>query len=129
MAFGAELLRNGQFTATTAAREQLTSGQVDARLLVTLVTLAGMQRVYVLAFGDAGPGSSYGVPLRSAELAGLPQARGGELGYLSSALAFFRAQRSPFLAAAGLQRASGGQLALRVEFTAPSPLGLLGSHH
>jgi hypothetical protein len=129
MAFGAELLRNDHFIATSAAREQLIAGQVDARLLIMLVTLAAMQHVDVLAFGDAGPGSSYGVPLRSAELAGLQQARGGELGYLRSALAFFRVQRSPFLAAAGLQRASGGQLALRVEFTAPSPLGLLGSHH
>jgi len=129
MALGAQLLRSSSFIATNTARAQLTAGQVDARLLITLVTLAAIQHVDVLGFGDAGPGSSYGVPLRAAELAGLQQARGGELGYLNSALAFFLAQRSPFLAAAGLQRASGGQLTLHIEFAAPSPLGLFSGHY
>jgi hypothetical protein len=129
LALGAELLRNGHFIATRAARAQLAAGQVDTRLLITLVTLAGTQPVYVLTFGDGGPGSSYGVPLRAAELTSPQHAPGGQRRHLSAALAFFQAQRPPFLAAAvGLQRVSGGQLILRIEFAAPSPLGLVAGH-
>jgi hypothetical protein len=131
MTLGAQLLRNGHFITRKAGRAELIAGQVDARLLITLARLAGTRDVYVLGFGDAGPGSSYGVPLRSAELAaaGPPQTRGGQVvRYLRSTLAFFRAQRPPLQAAgAGLHRISGGQLIVQVEFAAPSPLGLLGS--
>lgn len=131
MANGAYLLRNSHISVPGAARRQLAAGQVDARLLSALVTLAGMERVHIVAFYDGGPGSSPGVPLRAVELASPPlprHARGGQAGYLNSVLAFVRAQRAPFLASsAGLQRISRGQVVLRVEFAAPSPLGLLGS--
>jgi hypothetical protein len=127
---GARLLGNSDVSATGAARQQLAAGQVDARLLITLVTLAGLERVRIVSFYDGGPGSSAGVPLRAVELASPPLpggARGGQLGYFTSVLAFVRAQRAPFLASsAALQRISPSQVVLRIEFTAPSPLGLLG---
>ena len=129
---GAHLLHNSHISATGAARQQLAAGQVDARLLSTLVTLAGMERVRIVAFYDDGPGSSSGVPLRAVELASPPRprhARRSQAGYLRSVLAFVRAQRVPFLASsASLQRISRSQVVLRIEFAAPSPLGLLGSN-
>ena len=81
---GAHLLDNSRISVPGAARQQLAAGQVDARLLSTLVTLAGLERVHVVGFYDGGPGSSSGVPLRAVELASpaLPRharhARGGQ---------------------------------------------------
>jgi hypothetical protein len=128
---GAHLLRNSHVSATGPARQQLAAGQVDARLLSILVTLAGLERVRIVSFYDGGPGSSAGLPLRAVELASPPLRRGarvGQLGHLKSVLAFVRAQRAPFLASsAALQRSSPSQVVLRIEFAAPTPLGLLGS--
>jgi hypothetical protein len=128
---GLRLLGNSNISVTGAARQQLAAGQVDARLLSTLVTLAGLERVSIVSFYDGGPGSSAGVPLRAVELASpplRPGAPGGQLGYFKSVLAFVRAQRAPFLAStAALQRISPRQVVVRIEFAAPSPLGLLGS--
>jgi hypothetical protein len=46
---------------------------------------------------------------------------------LAEALAFLRAQRPPFLAAATVS-GIGAAVVLRIVFTAPSPLGLLSAH-
>ncbi len=131
IAGGTHLLGNSNIGATGPVRQQLAAGQVDARLLSNLVTLAGLERVQIVSFYDGGPGSSAGVPLRAVELASpplRPGARGGQLGYLNSVLAFVRAQRAPFLASsATLQRISPRQVVVRIEFAAPSPLGLLGN--
>jgi hypothetical protein len=120
---GSQLLRNPRVSATPAARQQLADGQVDSRLLITLATLAGQGKVSIVAFGDAGPRASPGMPLRLAELASPP---GAKSGYLPSVLALLRAQQEPYLAdSITLVRLAGGQQAVRVEFAAPSPLGLL----
>jgi hypothetical protein len=102
-----------------SARAQLTGGQVDARLLMTLDTLAASEPVRIEAFLDDGPGASAGLPLRAAELTAEPSAA-------SDILTFFRAQRSPYLPAlAAITAAGGGESVLTVQFAAPAPLGLL----
>jgi hypothetical protein len=122
---GSQLLRNSRVSVASAARQQLAAGQVDSRLLITIATLSGQGPVSVVAFGDAGPGASPGVPLREAEL-GTP--RGAKSGYLTSTVALLRAQQAPYLAnSVTLARLASGQEVVRVEFAAPSPLGLLGS--
>ncbi|HEY3958750.1 MAG TPA: hypothetical protein VGM53_35765 [Streptosporangiaceae bacterium] len=120
-AAGNQLLRNTSVSATAAAQADLAAGRVDSRLLITLATMADTDPVRVLSFGDSGPGAGRGTPLRAAEIttAGGP----GKLGYL---LAFARAQRPPYRPAlARIIRAGAGTRALRIEFTAPSPFGLL----
>jgi tetratricopeptide (TPR) repeat protein len=131
-AAGAQLLRNKEISVTLAARKQLLAGQVDARMLTTLAALAAQQPVRVVGFADSGPGASAGTPLRSAEIAafrtaGSPAAAGwGNAKFLRSALAFLRAQRPPYLAAnLRSARIGAGQVAVRIQFTGPSPLGLL----
>jgi hypothetical protein len=63
------------------------------------------------------------VPLRAAEPGGPP---GANSGYLPSVLANLRAQQPPYLAnSVTLARPAGGREIVRVEFAAPSPLGLL----
>jgi hypothetical protein len=118
---GRELLRDPLITFRPAARAQLVAGQVDARLLTTLDTLAASEPVRVTAFTDDGPGAGPDPPLRAAELtASNATAR--------KMLAFFRAQRPPYLFAhAAIAALPGGESVLTVEFAAPAPLGLLQS--
>jgi hypothetical protein len=120
-AAGNQLLGNPSVSATAAAQADLATGRVDSRLLITLATMADTEPVRVLSFGDSGPGAGRGTPLRAAEITtgGGP----GKPGYL---LAFARAQRPPYRPAlARIIRAGAGTRALRIEFTAPSPFGLL----
>jgi hypothetical protein len=112
---GRQLLRDAQLSFSGAARAQLTAGQVDARLLITLATLAASEPVRVAAFLDDGPGASPGLPLRAAELTAGPSAA-GRIG------AFFRAQRPPYQPTVTDSQAAP---VLTVRFSAPAPLGLL----
>jgi hypothetical protein len=122
-ATGSELLRNPRVSAAPAVRQDLAAGLVDPRLLITIATLAGQGPVSIAAFGDSGPHASPGVPLRVAELASPP---GAKSGYPRSVLAMLRAQQQPYLPeSAAVVRLASGQRGVRIEFAAPSPLGLL----
>jgi hypothetical protein len=118
-AAGQQLLRDPKITFSASARAQLAGGQVDARLLTTLATIAASEPVRIEAFLDGGPGASPGLPLRAAELIAAP-------GAAAQMLAFFRAQRAPYLPArTAVTAGSGGESVLTVQFAAPTPLGLL----
>jgi glycosyltransferase involved in cell wall biosynthesis len=125
---GMELLQSPRITVSPVARWQLAHGQVDARLLITIASLAARDPLSVVAFGDRGPGASRGIPLRSADLAA-PAGMAGpertaELRWMSL---FLHVQRAPYLPAhVRTLRLAGGQNGLRVDFAAPDPLGLLG---
>jgi hypothetical protein len=127
-AAGAQTLHNGAIEASPTARRQLVSGQVDSRLLETLVTLSHAYRIDIISFG-AGPASGVtpGVPLRFAEIAGV--ARGGHRPASLQALrAFLSAQQPPYRPSWVTTERIASRSVLRVEYPAPSPLGLLGSH-
>jgi hypothetical protein len=120
---GRQLLRNARIGVAPVAKLQLASGQVDSRLLITLATLSGQGPVSVAAFGDSGPGAGAGAPLREAELVAPANAKSG---YLQSMISLLRAQQQPYLAnSVTLVTLANGQQAVRIEFAAPSPLGLL----
>jgi hypothetical protein len=129
MAVGQQLLGNSRLQASATARRQLAAGEIDARLLTTLATLAALYPIDVAGFGGPGAHASAGVPLRSADISGatgVPGARSAVS--LSSLKGFLLAQRAPYLPAEmDTVRLATGQAVLRVEFTAPSPLGLLGT--
>jgi hypothetical protein len=125
-AAGRQLVDNPRIACPAQVRSELLAGDVDARLLITLAALAAEHPVSILSFGDRGPGASSGVPLRAAEVAGPAGPDGAS--YLSSSLAFLRAQHAPFLASTiSTARLASGKTVLRVGFAAPSPLGLLGA--
>jgi hypothetical protein len=84
---GTQLLQNPRISVSAAARSELSTGQVDARLLATLAAVAAAEPVQVTAFGDSGPGASAGMPLRAIEAAVPARAAGGAAG-LQSMLAF-----------------------------------------
>ncbi len=71
------------------------------------------------------------MPLRQADLAedGHAHQRAVSAGYVRAMLSFLRAQHGPFRPArVQAMRLPDGAAVLRIEFTAPSPLGLLGPH-
>ena len=120
----AQLVTSPRIHTGDAARQELLTGKVDSRLLITLAALAASYPVHVVGFGDAGPGAAAGMPLREMEIAGTgsPAYRAAELQHIRSSVL---AQHSVFLPThVSLVRMAGGA-ALRIEFGAPSPLGLL----
>ena len=112
-AAGSQLLRNSHIRLTWPVSAQLRAGQVDARLLATLASLASQYSFRVTGFGDAAPGAP--VLFRQVAITGI--GRG-----LPAALAMVRAQNPPYLPA---HAAVAGRTGLSIEFAAPSPLGLL----
>jgi hypothetical protein len=125
---GAALLHDSQISVPPLASRQLTAGAVDSRLLEALVFVAGRQPIRVVQFGNPGPGAGPGVPLRYVDLAELDPAHhlssaayvGSLRAHLSTADVRFR---PAIVTTAAL---ADGQHVLRVEVTAPSPLGVFG---
>lgn len=121
----AELVRNPRVHAAGAARQELLAGKADSRLLIMLVALAVSHQVIVVAFGGSAPGASAGLPMREMDISGTgsPAYRSAELQRIRSLIL---AQRAVFLPAhVSLVRLASGGVVLRIEFGAPSPLGLL----
>jgi hypothetical protein len=127
-AAGAQILHNTAIEESPAARSLLAAGQVDSRLLETLVTLSHTDPVDVISFGGSPvSGVSVGVPLRFAEITGA--ATGGHrAASLSTLRAFLSAQRPPYRPSRVTALRVASRTVLGVEYPAPSPLGLLGSH-
>ncbi len=116
---GRQLAGDLPIALTPSARSQLAAGQVDARLLLTLATLAAGEPLRIAAFTDGGPGASAGLPLRAVEL--VAASAGAR-----HMLALFRAQRPPFRPAlVAVAPEPGAEAILTVTYAAPSPLGLL----
>jgi Tetratricopeptide repeat len=123
--FGASLLHNPHLLVAGPARRQLLEGLVDSRLLIVLATIADTGPVRVAEFGDAGPGADHSVPLR---LAVLTPAGGSNAGWARTILTFLAAQQAPFRPESARQASlPGTPLAVRIEYSAPAPLGLLTS--
>ena len=125
---GAALLGDRRITMSAAARRQLAAGQVDARLILAIASLATARPVDIVQFEDPGPGADPGIPLRYADLA--EDDRTANLNgavYVQAMRAALGKLTGPYQPASTVTMAQAGEPAvLRVEFTAPSPLGLLG---
>ena len=123
---GAQLLRSGRILLGAQAAGQLRAGEVDTRLLIMLAMLASQHPWHVVAFGAASPG----VPLAEAPFRQVTMSS-PDAGDLTASLALVRAQRAPYQPAqVAIVRLPGGQVAqgqvaLRIDFAAPSPPGLL----
>jgi hypothetical protein len=129
----AELLRSNRITVSPTAREQLSAGQVDSRLQLTVAAMAAKRPIYIVAFNSFAPGADVNMPLRFADLI---QASPGQLvgsrpvtpAFVRSMGALLRLQPAsfrPLLVKTVLL--ARGQAVLRIGFAAPSPLGLFDS--
>jgi hypothetical protein len=127
-AVGTLLLRNPDLRVSPAGRRALAAGQVDARLLTAIGALATPYHVDIAGFGVPAAGASPDVPLCWADISTVPAGRGRDAATLDSVKRFLLAQQAPFRPAyVTTMRLASGQTVLHVEFTAPSPLGLLGA--
>jgi hypothetical protein len=128
-AAGDALLKASDVVASAAARKQLMAGQVDSRLLLALADLAADHPIDIVDFGNIAPGEDSDIPLRFADLAVNDQAAGlNGSAYVRSAVADLGAVIMQFRPASTKTLVlPGSQKVLRVQFAAPSPLGLLGS--
>ena len=125
---GAEMLRNPSIHAAPAARRQLAAGEVDTRLLETLVTLSSSHPVDIISFGTNQAGASPGVPLRSAEIAGAPGPGSTPAASVQALRSFLIAQQTTYHPSViAVVRTASRQTVLRVGYPAPSLLGLLGT--
>jgi hypothetical protein len=123
---GQQLLGNKGLHLAAAARQAIAAGDVDTRLLVTLVALMGQRYpIYVYRFGDVGPGATPGVPMRMMRIAALVQRRQNNSSYLHSVLHFLASQQPPYRASVQVLHLPGAKTSIQIEFAAPSPLGLL----
>jgi len=127
-AVGAVLLHNRHIHVAATARAALADGEVDARLLATLATLAALHPLDIVSFGSPAHGASAEVPLRSVDVTGAAQRGSRHPVSLHSLMTILRAQRPPYLPSSleTVRIPPRGSM-LRIEYPVPSPLGLLGS--
>lgn len=121
---GSVLVGNPRITVSATANKQLTAGQVDSRLVLSLADLASDQPIDIVRFENVGPGVGPGVLLRAADLAVDDQTPGvASSTYtqeLRTSLAELTTQSRP---SSQIVAAQGVPTVFRVDFTAPSPLG------
>jgi len=126
--YGAVLLHDSQVAVSAAARSQLLAGQVDLRLLLALASVTGHEPIFIVRFGNLGPGASPRVPLGFADLAeSIPAAHMDTAAYASAVWAVLNGADAQIRPERAISGPVQGQSILRVEFTSPSPLGNLGS--
>jgi hypothetical protein len=125
-ALGASLLHTSRILVSKTARKQIAAEQVDSRLLVTIAEMASVHPVFIAAFGDSAPGAGEGSPFRSAELAQANEPpRMTNSAYMRSMSAFLHGPNASYRPASIKWRhLAGSSASLRIEFAAPSPLGL-----
>lgn len=115
---GAALAGSTGIVGSATAREELAAGEVDSRLMTVITGLAAYHAVDIVAFGESGPDTAM-APFRSAELAETN---------MRQMVRTVTGQQSPFRAAHMVSvRLRSGRLVLRIDFSAPSPFGLLGA--
>jgi hypothetical protein len=123
---GTQLLHSQRIQVAGPAAGQLQAGDVDTRLLIMLAMLASQHPWRVVGFAGTSPG----VPLTEAPFRQVT-ITGPDAADLAASLAMARAQRAPYQPARAVivrlpgGQAGQGQMALRIDFAAPSPLGLL----
>ena len=117
-------MANSHVAVSPSARAQLLSGTVDPRLPALLAIMAEIHPVAVVDFAGQPAGAGTADLLRSVDLATeVGAAHLSPADYVSWMKAFISAQRAQYLPASmGLVIAPTGQPALRISYSAPSPL-------
>ena len=121
---GRELLANSRIQVSGPARTVLSKGHVDERLMATLAALATEEPIDVLGFGDANPGASAWVPLRSVDLVATDPDQGRNVrAYRHALISFLRAQDTALYRATSITvlTTQSGNRVIRIAFAAPSP--------
>jgi len=125
---GMALLGGARITTRAVARQQLADGDVDTRLLYAITALAAVEPIDVLNFSSFATDPSVGLPLRYADLAEQDRAaHQSRTAYVNSLVKVLNGIRAPFGPIRSQTVKLSGKYVLRIEVSAPSPLGLLGT--
>jgi hypothetical protein len=125
--YGQALAGASRVKTTATARAELTSGQVDVRLVLAITAVAAKVPVDIVDFGNVATDPSSGVPLRYVDLAEqVPAAHLSSPAYIKTVLAALNSANDPYRYLWTQTLRVGGVAVLRVDFAAPSPLGLGG---
>lgn len=104
----------------------MAAGDVDSRLLVVITAMASQHPIDILAFGRTWSGTTIGIPLRTAYFAtNVPAAYLSQAEYVQAIIGLLKAQPTIYRPVHITTVHLDGRRALRVEFPAPSPLGLI----
>jgi hypothetical protein len=126
---GSALLHDSLISVPALAENQLSSGQVDSRLVLALADLASRRPITIVQFGTDGPGASAELPLRFVDLAeNVKAAHLGRAAY-AKAVRELLAQVMVSYRPASVTTVvlPDGDPGLRVTVSAPSPLGVFGT--
>ena len=102
-------------------------GRVDSRLVLALADLASHRPIIIVQFGNDGPGASADIPLRYVDLAqDVGAAHLDRAAYVKAVRDFLSQVKADYRPASMTTMLADGQAVLRIEVTAPSPLGVFG---
>jgi predicted Ser/Thr protein kinase len=120
----AELLTNSHLKVSATARAQIVSGDIDPRLPMLLAAMTAVYPVQIVDFGDQSPGGGPASLLRSMDLAThVSTAHLAAPAYISWMRALINTQWAQYRPSSSkLVTLPSGQIVLRIEFGAPSPL-------
>jgi hypothetical protein len=123
-----QLLVSSHVKASAAARNDLAHGRVDDRLIVVLTALAAVHPIEIVSFGTNFAGASPGIPLRVADLAANDSASGMKWAdYLRFLRKELGAQPTTYRPQSDVLAHDGtSKLVFQIEFSAPSPLLIVG---
>ena len=120
------LLHSSRFVVPAAAARQVEAGEVDTRLLIATGGISSFGPMTIVDFSGSAPGASPGIPLRYVDLM---RTNGAALTskspFVQSVLGQLSKLQGPYRPSKLLLVRAAGQTFLRIEFAAPSPLGLL----
>ncbi len=123
---GHRLILNRQVFVHGAARQALTSGRVDPRLIALLRAIAVRYPVHIARFGDSGPQAGHAAPLRMAEIGGFggerSTVRASHRGELTAIRKLLGGERGQYRAKLIVTRLAGGATMLKIEVLAPAPI-------
>ena len=119
---GTSLLANGNVRVRGAARQALTAGLVDARLLTVLGKLAAQYPILISRFSDTDPLGDNSVPYRMAEIVGLTATHARHrISQLAAVETLLQSQLAGDQAAVTPVPLPNGKYGLTIQFPAPSP--------
>jgi Protein kinase domain len=124
----AQLLTNNRLTFSASAKAHILSGDIDPRLALLLALMAHRHPVQIVDFGDQAPGGGPASLLRSVDLVATDtSAHLTRAAYSRWIHRLVRAQRAEYHPSSlSLVTLPSGQVVLRIEYGAPSPLNPAG---
>ena len=127
-AAGTALLGNRHLIVDPAAGALLSGGLVDTRVCALLALLSGSHTIVIAGFTPIAPGAGPDIPSAGVVIESVDgQAATGQSTPAAQLLATIQAQQDPYLPMPAGPGVADGRPGLRIAYSQPGPLGLLGA--